>query len=464
MNPTTETLDVLIIGGGLSGLATAHFLKKNRPDLSIAILEGSDRCGGAIRTMRENGFIAEWGPHGFLDNNQASRELLADLGLDRVALKAPLTSYRRYICRSGRLISLPQSPGGLLTTRLLSFPAKLRLMLDLFKPYLAGEPTISEWARYRFGPAVLPLVDAAVTGTYAGDPARLSMDAVMPGARRLERAHNSLFKGLAREQKKNKKDKERGRRLPAMTTFPEGMETLPRALAARHPVRLGSPAESVRKQGGGWEVASRSRDQVLSCRKLVVALPVNQALDLLAPLGAPSRRVPEARILTVALGFASQQARLPLGFGYLAPEAEGRFSLGAMFTSQMFDGRAPSGTLLVEALVGGRRHPERLELPDTTIVEQVLDDLGELLQLPEPPVFTRVLRPRGGIPQPESGFLSLLRWRENLLQHHPDLAVIGFGWDGIGMNDMMRAAKEAALRLLGEGNTAQGAQVKPVYF
>ena len=196
-----ETHEIIIVGAGLSGLSAAHFLHTSAPDLDILILEQDGRPGGAVRSFHEQGFLAEWGPHGFLDNNEASRALLSETGLDRIAQKAPLGNFVRYVCHAGRLVQLPQSPPALLATPLLSPLGKLRLLGDLFKKPRTEEQSVGQWAAYRFGTEILPLVDAAITGTFAGDYERISIDAVMPGVRGLEKEAGSVLKGLLRKKR-----------------------------------------------------------------------------------------------------------------------------------------------------------------------------------------------------------------------------------------------------------------------
>jgi len=456
-----ETHAVIIIGSGLSGLATAHFLGKERPGLDLLLIEGSHRPGGAVRSFQAEGFLAEWGPHGFLDNVAESRELLADTGLDHEAQRAPLKKFLRYVCHRGRLVALPQNPGQLLSTPLLSPAGKLRLLGDLWKKPLANEPTIGQWAAHRFGREILPLVDAAVTGTFAGDLDRLSIDAVMPGVRNLEKEFGSILRGL-RQKKKQQAEGGAGT-MPAMVSFPQGMERLIEALAAGKPVRTSSPARAVQRDGEQWVVTTESGS--FTAGAVIIALPVNAALPLLRPLAPPPcDDVAEARIANVLLGFPDQ-VKIPYGFGYLAPEREKRFALGAMFSTHMFPGRAPAGKVLIEVLVGGRRHPERLRLTDGEILARVLDDLSQLLPLTAPPCFSQVLRPASGIPQLEAGHPALLDWRSSLETRLPGLHVLGFGWDGIGMNDMVKAAKRTATAIAaGRHSPEQAAPVKPVYF
>ncbi|GAB4335398.1 MAG: protoporphyrinogen oxidase [Desulfobulbaceae bacterium] len=468
----TRQTDILIAGAGLSGLSVARFLKKERPDISLMVLEKSERPGGAILSHSEEGYLAEWGAHGFLDNCEESRALIRLAGLEGEVEKAPLGKFVRYICLNGRLNLIPQKPGKILFSGLVPFWAKLRVLADLWKHPLDGEPSVTEWVAHRFGRAILPFADAVFTGTYAGDIDRLKIDAVMPGVRKLEMEHGSLVRGLLHKKKEKKGERPGGRKmtLPAMTSFKTGMARFPQALASG--LRLNdelfyrTEVTGVQRVPEGWEVTTGLHR--ISCRNLVLALPVNASLQLLQGVEGvsppPVKSVPEARIATIALGF-TDRARVPFGFGYLAPERERRFALGALFSSHMFPGRAPRGHVLLEALVGGRRHPERLELDDASLVDRVYEDLSQLLVLPERPCYVHVMRPRAGIPQLEEGYTSLLDWLAGVHQACSGLHVCGFGWHGIGINDMTKEAARVARAILAAERTEQaGAEVKGVYF
>jgi oxygen-dependent protoporphyrinogen oxidase len=464
-----NSIETLIIGGGLSGLTVAHFLQKYRPRAKITILEKGVTPGGAIRSFQQEGFLAEWGAHGFLDNVEASRELLRDTGLDREAQKAPLDQFVRYICLNGRLNLIPQNPKKIIRSNLVSLPAKLRVLADLWKKPRRMEQTVADWAAYRFGSSLLPFVDAVLTGTYAGDLNRLSIDATFPGIRNLELEKGSVIRGLLQKKKEAGKKPREGdkRRLPAMVSFPQGMGRLPEVLARDKNLLCSTEVKTILHDEEGWEVQSAGK--TYRADSLVLALSVNQSLALLQNASGltgeepPVDAIPEARIVTVAMGFGAT-AQIPFGFGYLAPEQEKRFALGALFSTHMFPGRAPKGHMLLEALVGGRRHPEKLGLDDDELIRQTYADLKQLIHLPDPPVFTKVLRPEHGIPQLEIGYPRLLAWRNRLVADNRGLYICGFGWEGIGINDMTKAAREVA-SAIAAGIAAEGeTEVKGVYF
>lgn len=453
--------DVIIIGAGLSGLSTAHFLKKIEPDLQVVLLEKKERAGGAVQSFKKDGFLAEWGPHGFLDNAPASREILEDTGLDKEAQQAPLGDFHRYVCHQGKLVQLPQKPPKIVTTPLLSPAAKLRIFADFWTKPIEKDQTIGDWAARRFGKSILPLVDAAVTGSFSGDYTKLSINSVMPGLRRLECEEGSVLRALIR--KARQKTDGPKKQLPAMKNFPQGLERIVEVLTQGQDIRCATTVSRVATVGEGWEVTTEIGS--VRGKDLVMALPVNEALKLLSPLDKPPvSEIPVSRIINVVLGF-SNKARIPYGFGYLAPECEKRFTLGVMFSSQMFPNRAPGDAILLEALVGGRRHPERLELSDDEIVDNVLQDISQLMELPEKPIFTKVLRPESGIPQLEMDHPVLLEWRASVEKKIPGLYICGFGWDGIGINDMTKSSKRVAEDIAaGMRGVAPEAPVKPVYF
>jgi oxygen-dependent protoporphyrinogen oxidase len=452
--------DVIIIGSGLSGLSVAQFLGRKAPELSVLLLEKSDRPGGAVRSFHREGFLAEWGPHGFLDNCPESQELIESLGLGSRVQKAPLGQFARYLCKRGRLQELPQHPKKFLLSPILSPAAKLRILADLWIKPVQGDPSIGVWAAKRFGQAILPLVDAAVTGSFSGDYQRLSIDAVMPGVRELERQHGSVIRGLLHKKKIQSGKPKNG--LPAMQSFPNGMEELTQNLARHKNIRLECTVDSIAREEGEWIVLADS--ERLTAKNLVVALPVNGALPLLAPLSPPPMdTIPVARLANVVLGY--ENADIPKAFGYLAPERENRFCMGVMFSSAMFPDRAPASMSLVEALVGGRRHPERLELDDEELAGRAHEDIRQLLHLPEAPQFVQVLRPASGIPQLETGHGRLLDWRGELKTRHPDLHITGFGWEGIGMNEMIKNAHRLTQVILEQQHgTPAPHEVRPVYF
>ncbi len=468
MNQTTDTI---IIGAGLSGLTVAHKLRTSCYGHRSIILEKSNSTGGVIRSYHENGYTAEIGPHGFLDNCIESNALLKETGLDKECIKSPLINFVRYVFVDGRLKMIPQTPLKILAAPLIPWSAKLRVLADLWKEPLSGEPTVAKWVSHRFGPALLPYVDAVFTGTYAGDMDKLTIDSVMPGVRKVEKETGSVIRGLIAKAKRAKSNgSTNGRKLtmPAMTSFPQGMARLPERLSEYLKegvdLHLNCTIKTIAKKKNGWLVETDS--DAFHSANLVVATSINNGLSLLQDITSPPPIdiLAEASIATVVFGFGPGE-KLPPGFGYLAPEQEGRFSLGSLFSSNMFPGRAPAGHILFETLIGGRRHPERLSLSDEELIERALQDVREILSLKSRPIYTKVLSPWGAIPQLEQDYPALLAWRDKIESENPGLYLCGFGWNGIGLNDMMKHAFRVADAVhAGTEKPELHAEVKGVYF
>lgn len=456
---TDKTVDTLIIGAGLSGLSTAYFLKKKYPQKEILLLEASKRSGGTIRTFKSNGYIAEYGAHGFLDNVAESRELLEIPALKEKICKASLKTFLRYVCLNGQLEPIPQNPVKILSSPILPLRGKLRILADLFHPPKLKEQSVAEWGKRRFGKHILPLLDCVFTGTYGGDIHKLSIDAVMPGVRRLEQQSGSVIKGVLGKAFKGKK---KARRMPSMINFKGGMEDLMDALKDGLNILYQTPVTKIQKDVYGWLI--KTDKKTFLAKNLVIATGINPALPLLTPLQLPpAPSVPEAKIANIVLGF-NQSVNVPHGFGYLAPQKEKRFALGAMFSSHMFSGRTPHQNVLLEGLVGGRYHPERIEMDDSTLIEATLKDLKELMILPGNPLYAKVLRSNSGIPQLEIGHSRFLTYRKNLESQYNDLKITGFGWDAIGMNDMIKSAHRIADEWGHQTPQSEEKPVKPIYF
>ncbi len=463
-----QTIDTLIIGAGLSGLTVAHKLRLKNKLHNLLIIDKAKSPGGVIRTHNEDGFISEVGPHGFLDNNKAGQLILAETGLDKEAVKAPLIDFVRYVYLNGQLNMIPQTPRKIAMAPLIPWKDKLRVLGELFKEPLEGEPTVAKWADHRFGSALLPFMDAVYTGTYAGDYNALTIDSVMPGVRKLEKQYGSVIKGLIAKAFAQKRSGNKEKfTMPAMTSFPTGMSRLPEKLAEQfteEELLLGTEAIQIARGENGWGVKTADGKE-FHAKDLVLAIPTNIALNLLKPLnaGMPMQSIPEAWMVSVIMGFASTV--LPPGFGFLTPEVEKRFSLGCMFSSNMFPGRAPEGHVVIETLVGGKRHPERVHLSNEELVEKAVKDMQDILDLPQEPVYTRVLRSNGGIPQLEKGYPELLAWRDALVKTHPGLHICGFGWEGIGLNEMMKTGTNVAEAIQNSTRSGSGAvEIKGIYF
>lgn len=461
-----------IIGGGISGLAVAHGLKARGKE--VVVLEAGPRPGGTIHTFREQGFIAEAGPNGFLDKEPATGQLIAALNLTGKVREAQPTSKKRFIFSGGRLQAVPSSPPGFFKTQLLPFRAKLRVLGDLFaeRADWGQDESLASFATRRFGPvAARTLIDAVQTGIYAGDFERLSLQATFPRLAEMEMQHRSLILGFIREARRKAERATFSSKEPApgpghLCTFEGGLSTLIEALAAElgPALRTGAEVTSVARAGNAWRVESPSG--AVEAEQLVLAIPSYAAAPLVRPLDAALAdelaAIEHARVAVVHLGFPRSALKAPPeGFGFLAPRQEGRRVLGCIYVSSIFPWRAPEDQVLLTTMVGGATRPELVDLDDGGLEALAREELKAALEIDAEPGYRRVVRWQKGIPQYNVGHLSRL---DRILQRAaalPGFHLAGNSFRGVGMNDCIRVAAQLSAELCRTpGAAPQRPQVK----
>lgn len=442
--------DVLVLGGGPSGLAAARALR--REGAEVLLLEAAAAPGGALRTAAGDGFTAELGAATVQDAPEL-RAIAEDAGCaDRLVAASPLAR-RRFLLHRGRLVPLPASPPALLKTPLLSAGAKARLLTEPLRPRGARAPeeTVAAFFRRRLGgEPVETLVDAMVLGIYAGDPEELAIGYAFPRVHALEREHGSLFKGARKA----------GLGRTRLVGFHGGWSDFAAALAEGIEVETGSRVESVVRHGREFRVTTHraGAEREHAAPRLVVALPAAEAARCLSPLhpqGAASQldAQPHAPVAVAALGYAREAVEHSLdGFGFLAPHAEGWQVLGAIFTSTVFPHTAPPGQVLINAMVGGRRRPELADLPERELLALVRRELGEILGTRGQPLFARTARWRPGIPQPGAATAGVRAAAAALDRANPGLTLLGQWLQGVGVPACLKAGW--AVRLAGDAGGA----------
>ena len=444
-------LPVAVLGGGVTGLTAAWHLR--RAGIASIVFEASDRCGGAVETVREGGWLREAGPNSVLEGPTEASDLIDALGLGSRRLYAAEVAKHRYVLKRGRLEPMPASPGQFLSTRLFSLRAKLALAGEVLRPRgrSTGDETVADFTVRRLGREFLDYaVDPFVGGVYAGDPAKLSVRHAFPKLFALERDHGSLIRGAIRLR--NASGGPRGRIL----SFPEGLEELPRALAGQlgDSLRLGSRVLALERGELGWRVAfecaGETRQEAFSA--VICALPADGLarlrLDGFASSGAFSAlsEIEHPPVASVFTGFRREDVTHALdGFGVLVPSAEGRNILGTLFSSALFPGRAPAGHVALTTFVGGTRQPALACLDDDALTRLVLAELTSLLGVRAAPVFVRIRRHARAIPQYAVGFGRYQAIYADAEASAPGLYIGGNCRDGISLAACLVSGSRLAL-------------------
>jgi oxygen-dependent protoporphyrinogen oxidase len=434
---------VAVIGGGISGLGVAYALA--RAGIPFRLIESAPTVGGMIRSERVNGFLIEHGPNSALNASMDVETVINELGLlpDRV-FAAPM-SRKRYVVKHNRLVPLPMGLVEFLRTPLWSGRAKARLLGEPFTaPPPAGEESIASFVSRRIGHEFLEYaVDPFVSGVYAGDPERLSVQATFPKLAALERYHGGLIRGAIAGIRKPRAPRPRQR---GIYSFREGLGQLPSAISARLAELLWCNTRVTgltrRRDGFSVEVERDNTRMTLDADRVVIATPAYVAADLVRPL------VPEladdlsaieyAPIAVVVTAFDCAAVTHPLdGFGCLVPRLERRTLLGSLWNSSLFPGRAPEGAVLLSNFVGGARHAELFDRPDEELTLLVIEDLGRLLGVTGRPTWTRVIRHRLAIPQYVIGHAARVERIEQTTARIPGLSLVGNYLRGVAVGDCL---------------------------
>lgn len=402
--------NVVVIGAGISGLAAAHALRDAGHE--VVVLELGNRCGGRMRSERIGGFLMEHGPNGMAFPAPCAERLVGESGLAAQAITSDPAARHRYLVRQGRAHRLPRSPYRFLSSGCISSAGCLRVLLEPFVSARHGDETVADFARRRFGREFLDYVmDPLTAGLYAGNPEQLSVSAVFPHLKQLERRHGSVvLAAVAARLRQAAGPAPRDFARRALLSFRGGLGALPRAisrgLAGR--ILLETRVESVRRAAsGGFLVMGRERraKRSLKADSVVMALPAYAAARVVDRLDAgvagELAQIEHPPMAVVFLGYRAQALARPLdGAGMLAPAVEARDALGMLFSSTLFAGRAPPGHVALTVFIGGARQPHLALLEPGEITELAHAEARRLLGVREAPVVARVRRWRHGLPQP----------------------------------------------------------------
>lgn len=457
----SPSVDTVVIGAGVSGLSAAYWIRKQ--GYSVQILEKEGRVGGSIQTTRDNGFTIEHGPNSGLETNPVIRKLVDELGIRDEMIYANEEANNRYIVRDGQLHPLPMSPPKFLNTKLFSKRAKFRVLKEFFiKPPAedTGE-TVAEFVTRRLGPEFLDYaINPFIAGVFAGDPSELSVRAAFPKLIALEDNYGGIFKGVIKGRKERKQratEGEESKQSAQMFSFKEGLGSLIDALERQLAEEIVTDAQviSVLPDGETWKVTYRCQDkeQTVDAGTVLFATPAYATSELVRDLdnelAATLNAIPYAKAVMIFTGYRLQDVPRPLdGFGYLIPEVEHLNTLGTIWSSTVFQNRAPEGHVAFTTFMGGRRQPGKLDLEDSNLLAEMKEDFHHLMGITAEPEKVFIRKWPKAIPQYTLGHLKREDRMAAFEQNFPGLFITGNHRGGISVADCIKHSEPRALQVV----------------
>jgi oxygen-dependent protoporphyrinogen oxidase len=463
-------LEVLVIGGGVTGLATAFRVlsgSKNGRRVAVTLVESSDRFGGKINTVREEGLILDGGPDAFVANKPFATRLCKDLGLGDRLIETIPENRSVYIQRKGRLHKLPEGvilgvPTRILpmvTSPLFSKRGLARMGLDLVLPKGRDpDESMASFVERRLGREALDrLAEPLLGGIYVGDPHKLSIRATFPQLAELEDAHRSLMLGTLKTRKLPK----HGPPPSAFYSLKSGMSELPETLAKRvgelgATILTKTRVTDIAERSGGYDVTVRDADgneRTLSAEHVVLAVPAAVATGLLAKIEPVASSILGSieYVSSATCLLAYPRSAVPHrmdAVGALIPKHEGPRILAISFMTSKWPFRGPDDTAVLRVFFGGYERESDVTVDDATMLATAKRDLGTVLGVRGEPKIARFFRYVKANPQPFVGHLDRMRRVREALARHKGLHIGGMAYDGVGIPDCARQSEEIAKKIL----------------
>jgi protoporphyrinogen/coproporphyrinogen III oxidase len=455
---------IAVVGGGIAGVAAVYELARmarGGTAVQVVLFEAATRLGGIVETVREGGFVMECGPDAWVTEKPWARELAEELGLGDEVMASNDATRKTYVLIENQLQAMPDGMRMMVPSDLSALDGSELFHADAKQAYRdeltradelrANSPkedeSVAQFVRRHFGDEVLEKIGAPLlSGVFGGDVAKLSVRAVMAPFVAMEREHGSLIAALqARTSSKTG---------PIFTTLRSGMGTLVDCMIATIPeewIRLGSEVGFVSYGDEGWLVGTEK--DVDRFDAVLMATPVDVARSLLKPVDARAAELMEMESSSaVVVGFGLPDAAkfaLPPGFGFLVPPGSGNLLLACTFVDQKFDDRVPQGGRLVRAFFGGAAAERLMRCGNDETAAVARLELARILgPLPEPQV-TVVRRWPRSLPQYGVGHLERMAELDERVSTLDGLWLLGNGYRGVGLPDLVRDARAAARRVAG---------------
>lgn len=441
---------ITILGAGISGLATAHWLEKE--GFEVTILEQNDIPGGAMDTKFKDGFLIDFGPNSGLETTPKIKEIVTDVGLSDEMIYANEEGNIRYILKNNELIALPTTPVKFLKTKLFSTSAKIRLMKEPFvgKSEDGYYQSIAEFVERRLGKEFLDnAIDPFVSGVFAGDPKNLSVKSAFPKLYRLEEVYGGLIKGMIKGAKERKQRNEESKQSAKMFSFKNGMQSFPKAIANKMNGNIfyNCSILNIVKENSkiNVEIDIKGKTGIITSDVLLSTIPSYRLSKLIDSLDSNlSKHLNEIYyppVLVLYLGYEKEAINRKLdGFGFLIPSKENKDFLGAIWSSTIFENRAPKDKASFTLFIGGAREPNFSSSDVEERIKNVIREFQNIMGISSPPILKEKRFWPKAIPQYNLGYIEHENYFDKFEKENPGIFLSGNYRGGISVGDCIKSS------------------------
>jgi len=441
---------IAILGGGITGLSAAYQLKKSGID--FILLEQEDNVGGKIKTIQKEGYTCELGPNTVLINNLEIKTLLEELGLYNQIISPDVKAVKnRYVLKNGHIEPIPTSLPSAISSDLIHLSTVFNVLKERFKKAQKpnNDESLASFIKRRFGNQIYEdLLTPFVTGIYAGDPERMSINYVLNILKEAEEKHGSVLKGMIKIMKE-KKAKSAQWNLPKQKifTFKNGLQTLINSLKTEVESQLQLSAQVLqivkKEQQYIVKYSQNNETHTITVDGIISTLPSHVLAKVHAD-SAPSlseqlNKINNVPALVVHLGYKKEQLSMQNpAFGILSRAKENVPFLGVLFNSRFFPHTSTKENELLTVICGGYRYPEILQKEDEQIINELTHSLKSLLQIDGEPNFVHIKRWDKGIPQYELGYSIIEEEIKEFEINNTNFKVGGNFYNGISVSDCVK--------------------------
>lgn len=465
MNQMSERKHVIILGGGITGLAAAFYVQKYAKEteepVTFTLLESSSRLGGKIETIKENGFVIERGPDSYLARKTVMTDLAKEVGLEKELVSNEtgqayiLHNMKLHPIPEGAVMGVPTKVMPFAFTPLFSIFGKARAGFDLFLPKRSDSSkdiSVGHFFRRRLGDEVVDrLIEPLLSGIYAGKIDQLSLQSTFPQFIETEKKHRSLILGMKSSQQKPVKTQKTEKKKGAFLTFKNGLSSFVSALKASLPeehIKTGVKAESVEHLEDGTYSVKMEDGSILAADHVIVTTPyaVTKKLFNEKLFPADFHKTKPTSVATVAMEFNEDDVSFSLdGTGFVIAKSEKTSITACTWTSRKWPHTTPKGKVLLRCYVGRADDQGIVHESDEMILNKVLDDLKKIMGVDTKPEKYYVSRMIDSMPQYEVGHKEYVKQlRASFENELPGVLLAGAPYDGVGLPDCVNSAKKAA--------------------